>query len=326
MLKKRTNIFAQYVYNILINPAKKRGVVDKIITKTAYIGRQLLIKWAHDPLIKYEIGNFSLYIPLSRPLGIYQKAYPDFLTNQARIAESVHNKYPELSGINIGANVGDTLAIIRHNTCFPMLLIEGEEEFFSVLRINAQQFPHVELVNVFIGEQTEVLHATISKNEGTAHLKKNINGEKKTFVKSLSDVLLEYSTFFSSKFLIIDTDGLDCHILRGARDWIVGVKPVIFFEYDPYLFEQQADDGFSIFQTLLTLGYRAVLLYSNTGDYMCSACLTNTDFLEEMHEYVSGRRGQFYFDICVFADEDMDLLENIRQSERDYFKSARTLK
>jgi len=316
------DMLAQYIYNLLIASSKHRGFVYALIFKAAYKVSQILIKISHDPLIAYKIGNFTIHLPLSHPLGIYQ-ADSAFLTNQGRITEYLTKKYQNLSIILVGANVGDSIALIKNYADVPMLAIEGEKTIFSVLKLNCEQFSDVHLVNAFVGEKSEVVKGKLSIYEGTAAFSNIEKRNDLTNVKELGDIVRENHMFNAAKLLMIDTDGFDCKIIRGAAEWLSEKKPIIFFEYDPFHFYKQGDDGISVFQTLSSAGYKMLLLYFNIGDYFCSTSLSNTDFLEEMHEYISGRNGSIYFDMCAFTDEDSDIFDKIRSSEREYFRTAR---
>jgi hypothetical protein len=48
-------------------------------------------------------------------------------------------------------------------------------------------------------------------------------------------VLLRKPILVNSKMLKIDTDGFDTLILKSAVDFLKRAKPIIFFEYDPFL-------------------------------------------------------------------------------------------
>ena len=315
-------MFSQFIYIFLSTPSAEENIIHKLFIRAAYTVRDVLVRICHDPLIKYNIGKFVIHLPLSHPLGIFQ-AYSEFLTNQGRICACLRTKYKELSVIVVGANVGDGVALIKNYADVPILAIEGEKNIFSILQLNTKQFQDVNIVNAFVSEKNEGLKGKLVVDGGTAYFSVNEEGNHLTSVQSLGNLVKENMKFFHSKLVVIDTDGFDCKIIRGAAKWLSEVKPIIFFEYDPYLLHNQGDDGISIFKTLSSIGYESLLFYFNTGEYFCSASLADTIFLEEIHEYASGRKGQFYFDICAFSAEDMDVCERIRSFEREYFRTIR---
>jgi FkbM family methyltransferase len=215
--------------------------------------------------------------------------------------------------IDIGANIGDSVAFLRQETDFPILCIEGDNFYFGLLKQNLGTCPHIYFEQVYLSNKTDSGQWTVIQENGTARL---IPSSSQTLaIKTLMEVLKDYPTFQASKMIKLDTDGFDCCILRGAVDFLKTAKPVIFFEYDPYFLEQNHDDGLSIFPYLKSLGYQSLFIYDNCGDYMVSLDINDSEKLIELHNYFSGRQGQKYMDICVFHHEDQDITEIARQRE-----------
>jgi hypothetical protein len=129
--------------------------------------------------------------------------------------------------------------------------------------------------------------------------------------------------FADTKMLKIDTDGFDCAIIMSERDLLADKKPVVFFEYDPYFFENLSISGFHVFQHLRDIGYQFAIVYDNTGDYLLSTDLSNVELLQDIHTYFSGRGGMRYCDICVFHSEDSDLAEKVDNSEKTFARKTR---
>lgn len=289
-----------------------------IFTKIFY----KLIKFS-DPLISYEIAGFNLLIPFSHQLPFILKKYPLYSSNLARLAKYVKQKYEHLKFIDIGANIGDSIALLKKEADYPILCIEGDEQFLSVLEKNATFFAEIHIIKAYLGECSNSIRGSTIKQGGTAHLSENKVGDNIIEVKKLSDVLKDYPSFCQSKMIKVDTDGFDCKILRGAADFLKSAKPIIFFEYDPFFLAEQGDDGISIFNDLSSYGYKNLLIYDNFGDLMLSVNINNSRFLEELHLYFSGRLGHRYCDICVFHTEDNDLFEIAREREIKFFENLR---
>ena len=68
------------------------------------------------------------------------------------------------------------------------------------------------------------------------------------------------------------------------------------------------------------------MVYSNIGEYMFSVNVNNEFLLRDLHEYFSGRNTISYCDICAFSREDVDLFNNVRLSEIEYFRHVRGIK
>jgi hypothetical protein len=100
------------------------------------------------------------------------------------------------------------------------------------------------------------------------------------------------------------------------------MKPVIFFEYDPFFYKSE-DDSLAVFNLLLKAGYRAAIFYENTGDYLLTTDLSNKSLIADLHYYFSGRKMERYCDIIVFHNEDSDIANKLRESEIQYFSNIR---
>ena len=278
-----------------------------------------------DPLVQREVAGFKLWLPFSHALPFILQQLPQYSSNLARIAKYTYGKYPDLHFIDIGANVGDTVAMLRREATFPILCIEGSDKFFSILKKNTAQFSDVCTVQTYVGETTDdTVEMDIEEVEGTAHLRKS-RSNKSLHIKKLSDILSSAgkAAFQSSKMLKIDTDGYDCKILRGAADFLSRAKPVVFFEYDPFFLSQQEDRGRDIFERLQELGYYQFMIYDNRGDLLLTGDLSNQALIDEIHLYYSGRGGLSYCDICVFHAEDQDVFLTARQAEMEFFSQNR---
>jgi FkbM family methyltransferase len=283
------------------------------------------------PLVTHNIHGYDLEFPPSHALpGILQR-WPNYSANLGRIAQAVHQKYADLKLIDIGANVGDSVAIVRRLAHFPILCIEGDRDFLHVLSRNAAKFDAVTIAPCYVGEANMTIAATSTGIAGTAHLVSSDNqlsedssDSQAIEVQKLSHILAQYADFAQPKMIKTDTDGFDGKILRGAADILRSVKPVVFFEYDPFFLAQQGDDGLGIFSLLLEHGYSGLIIYDNFGDLLL--CLPQLEIarMEEVNLYFSNRGSYQYCDICAFHQEDQDLFEQIRRSELAFFKALKS--
>lgn len=123
--------------------------------------------------------------------------------------------------------------------------------------------------------------------------------------------------------LKIDTDGFDICILESELSYFSAVKPVIFFEYDPFFFKKTGSNGLNVFHSLKNIGYENMLVYENNGDYLMTVNTNNTELLNDLYHFYSGRAGERYCDICIFHADDNDLCKIIRSHELKYFNLSR---
>ena len=319
LLKTKTtaSIVQSIMYQIIhkkMTSNPRKGLVSKITYKFLKKAYEFIAA-TKNPLVNFQCGERTLKLPFSHDLPFILNAYPRYASNLGRIAKYVQERYKDLTFIDIGANIGDSVFILKAKAEFPVLCIEGDDYFFNILQDNVSQFSNVFSEKAYVGQETQEMKKEALRENGTAYL---VSSTKNIPVKSLSSLLQEYPSFSLSKMLKIDTDGFDGFIIRGAIDFLKIAKPIIFFEYDPYLLSQQSDDGLSIFKSLREIGYRAIIIYDNFGEYMFSLNLEQTQILEEIHCYLLGRNNLFYADICAFHIEDFDLFEKIRALELDF--------
>jgi len=286
--------------------------------------RQLAIGVGFDPMVRYNLAGLELRLPLSHNLPLYRRSFPLYSSNVGRIAAAVAAKYRDIHVIDIGANIGDTVAIVRAQVNCPILCVEGDASVFEILRRNIARIPAVSLEYSFVGVASELTDVTLERHSGTARL---VEGSQRSTeivnIRRLCEILRDHPSFAQCKLLKIDTDGLDGAIIRSERDFLTKVCPVLFFEYDPDAYAPFERHWTDTFHTLEASGYQRLMLYENTGDYITTIDITARDVMEDFHHFYLGRASARYCDICAFHRSDSDLAESFRKSELKFFFSVR---
>lgn len=285
--------------------------------------RKLQVR-VHDPLVTYQIGDVPLAMPLSHELPYHRKTFPQYASNVGRIGAAVQQKYPELSFIDIGANVGDTVAMVRQKAHYPILCIEGAPAYLPLLHRNVGHLVDVEIEAAFVGNASGGMSGRIELGRGTAHLEPSGSGADTIPLVSIEDVISRHPNFASAKIMKIDTDGMDCEIIAGSSEYLARARPVLFFEYDPDLTTRVGADAIQVFDVLVAIGYRYALVYENTGDLMLLLDLNESRLLADLHSYFSGHKGLRYADICAFDSSDSDLATSLRETEHRLLRARRT--
>jgi FkbM family methyltransferase len=305
------------IYKKTISGLNSKKILIKFLAQVSFrIIKK--ISSVYDPLITYPIKGYQLKLPLSHALPLVLQYYPDYANNLARLAGCIHTKYPDLKIIDIGANIGDSVFIIRNKVSCPILCIEGDPVFFKILQINTADCKDVVIKQVFIGDDDVIANKELVVVSGTAHF---IDSSNSTEFKKLSSTLHEESQFSQAKLLKIDTDGFDLAIIRGSIDFIESAKPILFFEYDPFFLRNQKEDGILIFSLLQNLGYHSIVIYDNFGRYLISLPLTETNQIADMHGYLLNRLGDYYYDICAVQAADLEIIQQLREIELSLTKT-----
>ncbi len=278
-----------------------------------------------DILIEYNLDGRKILLPVWHDLPTNIKIFPLYSKNIGRIAAYLKQKYNNMKVIDIGANVGDSVFIIKAQAYVPILCIEGNDYFYSILKRNTEQWDDVFIENAFIGDISESKGSYIySKGSGRIIEAESSSGSIR--FESLETIAHKNPQFEYAKLIKIDTDGFDCRIIRNSLNYFERSKPVLFFEYDPYLLHQLNDDGLSVFDSLLDIGYKTAIFYDNNGDYLLTSSLAQKSIIEDIHYYYSGRNIEHYTDICVFHKEDNDAADEIRETEIKFYAKNRNYK
>jgi len=266
-----------------------------------------------DPEINYKIGAADLTIPMSHMLPIYRRDYASYLSNFSRIIEELSLKWPQLRVIDIGANVGDTLALIREaNPNAAVLCVEGNPDYLKFLSKNAAKFDS----GVFIEQSYLGSGATfagvISQNEGTAHLEERPDaGVLQTI--TLEQLIGRHPDFGLPHFIKIDTDGFDARILDACTNFLGLHGPLVFAEVDPKMTREAGQDWLETIQSLVEQGYTDSIWWSNVGRMVCRFDLTNAGIVADLLHFQPG--GHTYSDVLFGRAEHLEFMNAMRDRE-----------
>ena len=295
-------MLAQIIFNnLLLASTKHRSIKHKLLI----LCRKFLLLFG-DVNVEFKYHKYSLQIPFSHDLPLNMKMFPTYNVNLGEITKIVHQKYADLKVIDVGANIGDSVAVMHHEAVVPILCIEGNPKFLKLLEQNAKQFKDIEIEASFVGEKSVKVNP--QNNLGTAFLEESNDG---IMVHTMQEVISKHPKFATAKLLKIDTDGFDNIIIRASKELLSNAKPIIFFEYDPFYLAKQNEKGIDIFDFLEELNYTSAIVFDNFGFYLTTVSLSNKNLLKDLHHYFN-RNGSIYMDICVVHKDDVDLLERIK--------------
>jgi FkbM family methyltransferase len=268
-----------------------------------------------DPLVRYDLAGTSILLPLSHDLPYHRVVHPGYADNLVRLVAHLDAHTGGLRIVDVGANVGDTVALFRSASDAPVLCIEGDDVFFPILERNATALQPVELERAYVAGDTTGA-GRVERAGGTASLVPGERAGAEATFRSLREILDDHPAFRWAKLLKIDTDGHDAAIIRGAADHLRETRPVVFFEFDPYFMARTGDaEGPNVLAFLVRLGYQHALVYENTGDLLVSLDLGDDRLREDLIAYYTGRGGLRYCDVAAFPAEDGELFEIIRSAE-----------
>lgn len=280
--------------------------------------RKLVTRF-YDPLIEINIGSQRLKLPLSHPLKENIACNPDLNCNLPRIINYSLKFCSHVKVIDIGANIGDTVAFIKDKAAVPVLCIDANESYLKILKENVSKYQDVSVCQALVGSENKIEHINFKTEHGTGTVER---GSNPTPVRTLEHILEEFPDFKDAKFLKIDTDGFDTLIIRGCSDYLRTSKPILFFEFDPH-FIKNNDDSFGFMNFLPSLGYEYFIFYMNNGDYLLSCTSQDSRIMTELVHYFSGRDVTIFADICAFTAQDKNIFDYTVENEIAHFRKQR---
>jgi FkbM family methyltransferase len=264
-----------------------------------------------DPAVHCFLDASNLRLPLSHELPYYRRQFPDYAANLGRVSFYARQKYPNLTMIDVGANIGDSVVMVRRFSDHPVLCLEGEPRFFQLLKENTRSLPDVEIEQTFIGAPGDHV-AKIEVRQGNAQLRLGPTPGLGTSC-TLSEAVAHHPRFATTKLLKIDAEGFDCRIIAAETKLLKHSKPILFFEYYPTCSELVGQNAFQVFATLSSVGYSVILIYQNLGRYFISLSLDQRDAIQDLHHFILDLGG--FCDVVAFHCEDQDVAINLRAAE-----------
>jgi FkbM family methyltransferase len=277
--------------------------------------RDKITKMSSDNIIKKKVGSTKIYINLSHKLPEYIKKFPFYDRALSRICKDLSQIDGHLTLIDIGANIGDTVALITENNSGKFLCIEGDKKYLPLLRKNVgllDKKSYFEIAPYYCGEVNNRKNKySINNQGGTARLVPN--GIDKLSILSLDEILNKNTKFKKANIIKIDTDGFETSVIKGAKELLLNQHPMVFFEYTPDLYKEQNIETFAVLEILLSYGYKKALFYTNFGYPKKIIDLSDKREVQKLIDLIDHNK-IFYYDILTFHSSDKKY-ENIFELE-----------
>ncbi|MCQ1571709.1 FkbM family methyltransferase [Neorhizobium galegae] len=253
-------------------------------------------------LRKYVIGGVEILLTPDHQLPKYQSKhalYDRFLPILASILPDDGSWI-----IDVGANVGDTAVALAQNCKNPILSVEGDPEFYSLLQQNIQHLERrVTPVQALVG--TGRIAGNLVQDGTTARRKESGNAP----TISLDEVIKTHALGTVS-LLKTDTDGYDADIIRSAPGMLEASRPLIFWENE-FQSKDQLDELESGYGFLSSLGYEKIWIFDNFGFPILIG--VGFDALRQLNSYVHAMMVMkapqtiFYTDVLAATPENEHL-------------------
>lgn len=279
--------------------------------------------------IDYVLKGIRFSLNANHRTPITWKVSPQYSMCFGRIGHAISSKYPDGVFVDIGANVGDSAAIIRaHGSLNKIICIEGVDSFYKILDKNARTLANVVPLNAFVsastgGETSALIRVLDSGNAVVYETPDLYPNESKQAVqsdirfKSLPALLEGHLEGQQIKLLKTDIEGYDLPVLNANLSLIREHLPVVFLElHVSDIDEQSKKIGWRIFfNAMREIGYESAFFWVCSEDFLCQVSLNSSNTLEDVVEYFRNRWGS-YIDVALVHKADGDIAQVIRAGER----------
>lgn len=288
------------------------------------------------PDFDYPVGGHVIRLPEGHALPEYQSHWKRYDFILGELARVVSEKYPGSPRIDIGANVGDSWALMNKYVVSETLLIEGDTTYANLLGFNLARLGHpAQISKVFCGpESGGVPDAHIRRTAaGTSSIQKDTpiaaqgGAGANVPVLTFREIIDQYPRFRDSKLIKLDTDGYDFGIIEANAALFSEMQATLFYECAPFEAAHGMRDSISSFSEI-TKFFRHFIVYDNFGHFMCS--LDGPDLFErylELMVFLASNRvdgtAVYYFDIAAFTPENRDLYSILREFDTSRFFGRR---
>jgi FkbM family methyltransferase len=331
-MSKFFGILGQYFYNSVIYdlsksytslpPIPHTGKKMNIFTRFKWRCVNFILKFS-DPIVNIWEGKTKLRMRLSHKNVLYYAMFPMYDKALPRISAYIQAIEGKLVMIDVGANIGDTAALISETVSGTSILcIEGNEKILEFLNHNAKLIKNnsVTIEPRFCTDSSSNIGFSVDMHYGTAKLIKNetssIQGD------TLDNMVNRHSEFQKTNLLKIDTDGFEITVFNGAKKLIQQIQPIIYFEFNPYDYEKAGQDPFYLFELLVSAGYANALFYTNCGIPLGIYDISNRQKMKEMIDNLAekedGKTIYYYYDILLVPKNKYDSYHKLLQNELNF--------
>ena len=269
---------------------------------------ELIREWTTN-FVEYKIGSVTLKLPSAHQLPNYQRDYLYYDRFLPFLTKYI-DKYSVI--LDVGANVGDTIAGIIQSCSNKIIAIEGHPVFYDILCKNITTFSCADrIVSHRALAGTGKYNGTLVDNGSTASL--ILDGKEN--IINLDEIILSLKQSIESiGLIIIDTDGYDGDVINSVNGIVKASKPIIFWE-NYFKTTDQYNDLQEAYRLLVASDYEYFTIFDNFGVPLIVN--GNIDALLNFNKYISMtqrssivRPSIYYTDVCATTYRYKDIVVN----------------
>jgi FkbM family methyltransferase len=263
--------------------------------------------------IKYHYKKYYIELPAGHMLPKYQQIHPKYDRFLPHLLKYLNDSDVV---IDIGANVGDTLAgMVEQNSTASYICIEPDNDFYRYLNKNIKLLKDavpdlkVQAIKALVGKA--ITDVSLEGTGGSKHAVPN-NPEG---IKSLPlDKIIDTDNIPNIRILKSDVDGFDYDVLNSSMSIIEKFSPLIYFECQ-YDYDYQKDGYLKTLSSLEQAGYSDWIIFDNFGEVILRTdnLIVITQLINYIWQQNIGRstRTIYYYDVLAAKHQDLRLLDEV---------------
>lgn len=286
--------------------------------------RRALVRFLGDPPCAMWVHGRTMIMPLSHPLPLYAYRYEYFDRLPGRIAAFLGDRHGGFVFVDVGANIGDTVAAVFSSASVPVYAVcfEPTPRYRELLEANWRGDERVLSLPFACATKSGIARLALSVTAGTASLSqsdpecdpKAVEVE----VVAIDDLVETHPRIAECRFLKIDTDGYDLEVIGGALKTISRGRPFVLFECDDFGRSDYLEKFRATVGELGRAGYEVLALYDNLGRLLCN-CPTHEFARLEAYLQYKALGGVAYFDVLAVPP---DSAKEFLRAEAEFYSSA----
>ncbi|ADL55305.1 FkbM family methyltransferase [Gallionella capsiferriformans] len=301
---------------------------NRLTKKIWGIVRRIVINLKEDTPCVMQVHGRELGMPLSHALPMYLNDLPFYDRLPARLSKFIRCKLGTIKCIDVGANVGDTIAAFKESVGVErnasedtFLAVEPNPRFRRYLGINWKGDKSVIILPYICSSTDGATKASINELNGTANLTlEHVDSKDQDIFekKTIDSIVQQFIAHGDFNLLKTDTDGHDFEVIAGAKGFIKKSLPFLYFEVDSFSNPNFIKDCLSTLSYLREVGYSKIFVYDNFGSLIGLFQTSDVTIIKQLLFYMLTKKA-YYYDFLLMRDS---FVADFYESEVEYFVTA----
>ena len=268
------------------------------------IGWLIRDQFPFRPVVR-QVQGVELVLPWAHRLPDYAQWGPQYGQNLVELARLLAQG-SALTVLDVGANVGDSAVQILNAADGQVLCVEADRAYLEFLHRNVDGDPRIHVVEALLAADDSASGTTAVRTGGTTRFMAGSAADAMPVVTP-TQLREEFPAYESLRLVKSDTDGFDVILVPAIAEAWSDAKPVLFFEYDPYLTRLADNDPFVVWDQLAALGYTDVAVWDHGGTPVARS---TTSAIRRPADLLDGQpldrpRSRHYWDVAVVHRDDV---------------------